>query len=78
MRDENSRNFFLIFIATFLGISKLRHKWLVAMLRLFDDFLVEIGVDAPLALVLSRVVDAAPVDLVGASLLAKVDVAVVL
>lgn len=57
----------------FLGL-----ECFVAVNRLFDDLLVEIGVDSSAALVLGRVVNAAPVDFLIASLLTHEDVAVVL
>lgn len=53
-------------------------EWLVAVLGLLDDLLVEVGVDAALALVLRGVLNASPVDLLVAVLLLDEDVAVVL
>lgn len=52
-------------------------EWLMAVLRLLDDLFVEIGVDAALALVLRRVLDAAPVNLLVAVLFLDENVAVV-
>lgn len=50
---------------------------LVAVFGLLDDPFVEIGVDATFALMLGRVLDAAPVNLLVAGLFLDEDVAVV-
>lgn len=53
-------------------------EWLVAMFSFLDDSFIEIRVDAALALVLGRVLNAAPVNFLVSGFFSDEDVSVVL